>query len=284
MSSSYRERAEVPNADLQPSNDPTHSGPAEVPDTIPDPSNPSVGDRKIGRGSDYRSFRVFLIVTVGVIMIGIMHGIDILDTSEKIDTKCTYGIFLITLLSFMSLFALVTHCIHRCKGSSNSSQNMIDFVPHELPVFFIFAILKVVVILLNLIWFWPLSHNYDGNCKNASITITAYFFSLGFTVCQCILLFMKPLLSGLKTSYSLYILLVLVNFGFVWFDLSVEVLHLKHYIHHYAHLNPKALFYAIQGMYWTGLEFHVVFVEILIKGWLESRDRKNSEGKPLTKN
>lgn len=112
--------------------------------------------------------------------------------------------------------------------------------------------------------------NFDGDCTNSVITIVAYSINCVVIIYQLLLLTIPCLRKKLQNSFILYFLLIGVTFGFIWSDLTVEVLHLKHFINKFTHLHPIELFYAILATYWIGLEFYILFVEILIRGWIES--------------
>lgn len=213
------------------------------------------------------------VFVASMFIIGIMYGIDLLDTSEGINSGCLYGWFSIVLPA--AIFISIMLLIHICQQDKKSSSIAISFETGECVSFSMYTFMKLAVITLNICWF-SRERNFDGECHDQKITRGAYYVSFIVTVYQWLLLIIPYLRRKLQTSFIAYCLLVAINFGFIWFDLSVEVLHLKHFIKN-EHLDPKWLFYWIQGLYWVGLEFHVTLVEILIRGWIESRHKEQAE-------
>lgn len=207
------------------------------------------------------------VLILGPLLIGAVYGVDLLDSSESIHTACAYGISVIVLstLAWIAILCFV------CRRDSNSqdSQIRIDIEHSEKYLFIFFAIMKLLVTGCNIGWF-SCDGNNDGECAEKWVTIAAYVATLIVHVTQLVLLLTPACKIRLQKSISACLLLVALNIGYIWFDLSVEFLHLKHYITEYSHLKPIELFYTLQSIYWIGLEFHVIAVEIFITAFIKN--------------
>ncbi|CAF1346344.1 unnamed protein product [Didymodactylos carnosus] len=226
--------------------------------------------------------KIWVAVVFALFLVGIMYGIDVLDTnspinsnsthgielsdtSGRINTKCTYGIF--RMIATFGVGVLIASFMCNCCNTSAVAKIKIHGI--EKRAFWVFAGSKLIVSVCVIKWF---SNHSDGSCKTPAITVGAVFIDSFFNLIQFIFLLNKSLCDRLQRSPISYVLLIAMNFGLIWFALSEEVLHLKHYTHD-NQLKSEWWFLIIQATFWLGLEFNVAVVEVLINGLLE-RDQQ----------
>lgn len=206
----------------------------------------------------------FAVVTA-LALVGIMYAIELLDKSNNVDTGCSYGLFRIG-LSTIFIIIIIGMYIKKWEGAIVVSK--FHFHGVEMFQFVAFFLAKILINILNCIWFSSTDH-LEGGCTVPAISVTAQVVDGVFNVLQFLCLLIISRRHWLLRS-SAYYLLIAINCGLIWFDLSIEALHLDHYTDDYEHLNKQWAFLLIQAIFWMGIEFHIVVVELLIIQRLEN--------------
>jgi hypothetical protein len=206
----------------------------------------------------------FALVTA-LALVGIMYAIELLDKSDYVNTGCSYGVFRIGLSTIFIIIIIAMH-VRGLEGTIPVLK--IHFHGVEIFQFVLFFLAKILVNILNAIWFSSVDHP-EGGCTIPGISITAQVVDGIFNVLQFLCLLIISHRHWLLRSFLFY-LLIAINCGLIWFDLSIEALHLKHFTDDYDHLNKQWVFLLIQAIFWMGLEFHIVVVELLIMHRLET--------------
>jgi hypothetical protein len=198
-------------------------------------------------------------------LVGIMYAIELLDKSDHVDTGCSYGLFRIGLSTSFIIMIIIMY-VKKWEGTIAVVN--IHFHGVEMFQFVLFFLAKILINILSGIWFSSNDHP-EGGCNIPEISIAAQVVDGVFNMLQflCLLIFSHR--HWLLRSSFFYLLLA-INCGLIWFDLSIESLHLKHYTDDYDHLNQQWIFLLIQAIFWMGLEFHIVVVELLIIQRLET--------------
>jgi hypothetical protein len=212
-------------------------------------------------------FKLGCAVVIALAIVGVMYGIDLLDTSQEVDSKCVYGLFRTITPPVIGLFIIVFCIWHK----NTAPMADIHFHDWERYVFLVFFTVKLLVDVLNCIWFSEPDHP-DGDCKVPAISMAAQITDGLFNLLQFICLFNRWGRNRLQRSVISYFLLLAMNCGLIWFDLSIEVQHLRHYTHDYIHLSSQYIFLITQAVYWIGLEFHITIVELLVMGCLKPHE------------
>jgi len=227
--------------------------------------NSELADRMIAVILKQMNIRLGLTVITALSLVGIMYAIQLLDKSDQVNTSCSYGLFRIALSGLFILTIVITFA-RRFNGEMAVVE--IHFHGVEMFQFILFFLAKLSVNILNSIWFSSKEH-HEGSCPTPSISMIAQGVDGVFNILQFICLFRTSKNHWLLRS-SLFYLLIGINCGLIWFDLSAEALHLKHFAEEYEDLQKQMIFLGIQAIFWLGLEYHIIVVEILVMQRLEN--------------
>lgn len=211
------------------------------------------------------NIRMGFTVVIAMSLVGIMYAIQLLDKSDHVSTGCSYGVFRVG-LSTVIIVIIVATFARRMKGEIAVVEIHIHGV--EMFQFILFFIAKISINILNGVWFSSDEHS-EGSCKVPGISITAQVVDGIFNVLQFICLLRTSKNHWLLRS-SLFYLIIGINCGLIWFDLSAEAIHLKHFSEDFDDLNKEWIFLLIQAIFWLGLEYHIIVVELLIMQRLEN--------------
>ncbi len=204
-------------------------------------------------------------VVIALALVGIMYAIESLDKSNYVDTGCSYGVFRIGL---SMVFITIIIAIYVKKWEGTIAVVKINIHGIEMFQFVLFFLAKLTINILNAVWYSSRAH-LEGTCQIPGISITAQISDGVFNVLQFLCLLIISRRHWLLRS-SIFYFLIAINCGLIWFDLSIEAVHLKHYTHDYDHLSKEWIFLSIQAIFWIGLEFHIIVVELLIFQRLEN--------------